>query len=35
MRDFARLVLFGLVLFATTRADGQPRFGRPVDNRPA
>ena len=35
MCSFTRLVLFGLLLFLTTRANGAPRFGRPVDKRAA
>ena len=33
MRSFIRLALFGLLLLATTRADGRPRFGRRIDKR--
>ncbi len=30
MCSVIRLALFGMLLFLTTRADGQPRFGRPA-----
>jgi hypothetical protein len=33
MRDLTRLVLFGVMLFATTRSCGRPRFSRGVDKR--
>jgi hypothetical protein len=31
MRDLTRLLLFGVMLFATTRSCGRPRFSRAVD----
>jgi hypothetical protein len=35
LRNLTRLALFGLLLIATTRSCGRPRFARSVDKRSA